>query len=90
MAKTGHCVGLFDRSGFTHLTGLSSAYQAVMGGAVVNSGGQNGEVLWSSVQASAGSPPGSGTIANAAIDAAFQDVAAYNATSPAIPWRWYE
>lgn len=81
-----HCVGPFDRSGFTHLTGLSGAWQAVMGGAVVNSGGQPGQALWSSIQTS-GPSTNPSTISNADIDAAFVAVRNYNATSPTIPWR---
>jgi hypothetical protein len=86
---TKKCVGLLVRQGFggaSGLSSLSSAYQAVLGGAVVNGGGQNGEVLWNTLQASAGSPPGTGTISNAAIDSAFKAVKSYNATNPQIPW----
>lgn len=84
MAKK--CLAFFDRSGTGHLTGLSSAFKASMGGMVVNDGAQ-GQLFWSNMQATAGSPHGSGTIANAAIDAAFNAVKTYNATSPTIPWR---
>lgn len=67
MAKIGHCVFLFDRSGApADSQGGNSGWQAVLGGFVVNSSAApEGGITWNELQTTAGSPVGTGAIGHA-------------------------
>lgn len=97
MAKTGHCVLLFDRSGEpADSQGGNSGWQAVLGGFVINSSAApEGGLTWNELQSAAGSPAGSGAIGHAlgtgtgnqAIDNALLAAQTRNSTYPnATPW----
>jgi hypothetical protein len=77
------CVGFYDRSGMpsnkTYLNWSKSAYNSKLGGWVLNLNHKD-------IQPTAGTPAGSGSISGSAIDTAFTQVDAYNATNPTYPW----
>ena len=81
MALIGKCVGMFHRSGV-----CPAAFRTKMGGYVVNDGVIGG-IPWANLQASAGSPAGSGAIGGSgatAINNAFSDLRTWNAANPTI------
>lgn len=89
-------VGFYDRQGFsnptTYLTWGQSAYNQVLSGYVVPGNvamvdGVTGGIAWSELQPTAGNPPGTGPLSTAAIDYAFSQFRAYNATNPIYKWN---
>lgn len=94
----GKCVGFSDRQGIPYANNYTNwgraSHNSILSGFIIPtsdpitypSTDDTGGIPWAELQPSAGTPPGTGPINGAAIDHAFDQADAYNATNPAISW----